>query len=76
MENTTSEILTLAFRMGRMLLENGGEITRVQEIMERIAFHYGDTDHNFVIMTNAIFVSGDSFSKMETIPIKAHGLIR
>lgn len=70
MENTTSEILTLAFRMGRMLLENGGEITRVQEIMERIAFHYGDTDHNFVIMTNAIFVSGDSFSKMETIPIK------
>lgn len=70
MGNRTSEILTLAFNMGRVLLENGGEITRVQEIMERVAVHYGDKDHSFVIMTNAIFVSGNSFSKMESIPIK------
>ena len=35
------EVLETAMEAGHILLENGAEIFRVEETMERIAAHYG-----------------------------------
>ena len=51
-------VLELAFRMGETLLENGAEISRVQETMERIAQAYHVEAFNVYVLTNAIFASG------------------
>ena len=37
----SKEVLDFASEAGRILLENGAEISRVEETMERIASHYG-----------------------------------
>ena len=36
-----SKIMDLAYDAGSILLENGAEISRVEETMRRIASHYG-----------------------------------
>ena len=36
--------LALASEAGRILLQNGAEISRVEETMERIADHFGEDD--------------------------------
>ncbi len=54
----TGSILELSFRMGRVLLENGAEISRVQETMERVARSFHAEDFNVYVLTNAIFASG------------------
>ena len=46
--------LELAFRMGTILLENGAEITRVQETMERVAAAYKADEFNVYVLSNAI----------------------
>lgn len=66
----SSRILSLATRAGHILLENGAEISRVEETMERIASHYGEKNENFFVLSNGIFTTGDSYSKVEFIPIK------
>lgn len=50
--------LELSFFMGRTLLENGAEISRVQETMERVAQAYGVDEFNVYVLSNAIFVNG------------------
>ena len=50
--------LELAFRMGTILLENGAEITRVQETMERVAAAYKADEFNVYVLSNAIFANG------------------
>jgi len=50
--------LELAFRMGTILLENGAEITRVQETMERVADAYKADEFNVYVLSNAIFANG------------------
>lgn len=71
-----NHILSVAMEAGKIMLENGAEIYRVEDTMERIAKHYGSTDHHFFVLTNGIFVSGEdkdgsAFSKLEHIPV--HG---
>lgn len=63
--------LSLASDAGHLLLENGAEISRVEETMERIAGHYGETREHFFVLSNGIFTTGDDFSKVEYIPMKA-----
>ena len=41
------EALRLSARVGRILLENGAEISRVEETMDTIAGHYGEKEKNF-----------------------------
>lgn len=53
-----SSVLNLAFQMGSILLENGAEITRVQETMEMVASSNGDVKFNVYVLTNAIFANG------------------
>lgn len=51
-EENALEVAALA---GHILLENGAEISRVEETMERIATHYGVESKNFFILSNGIF---------------------
>lgn len=54
----TSSALELSFSIGQTLLENGAEISRVQETMERVAAAYQTEEFNVYVLTNAIFANG------------------
>lgn len=53
-----SSVLELSFQMGEALLENGAEISRVQETMERVAKAFQAEEFNVYVLTNAIFANG------------------
>lgn len=76
-----SEVLEVAAEAGHILLENGAEIARIEETMERISSHYGVTSRNFYVISNGIFTTGMSpdgtpsdrrsqYANVEFIPIK------
>ncbi|MGM9739036.1 MAG: threonine/serine exporter ThrE family protein [Candidatus Cryptobacteroides sp.] len=74
-ENPSSEeVLKLASEVGSLLLQNGAEISRVEETMERIASRYGITGENFFVLSNGIFTTGHSYANAEFIPIKGSRL--
>ncbi len=56
--------------MGRVLLENGAEISRVQETMERVAKAYQAEEFNVYVLTNAIFVSGTENGRTRRMELK------
>lgn len=62
--------LTLATEAGHILLENGAEISRVEETMERIAAAYGVEDESFFVLSNGIIATGQHYARAEFIPIK------
>jgi len=73
-EKHALEVASLA---GHILLENGAEISRVEETMERIANHYGVESKNFFVLSNGIFTTGQSgYAKVEFIPFKGAQLER
>ncbi|MBQ9368042.1 MAG: threonine/serine exporter family protein, partial [Victivallales bacterium] len=67
----SNEILSLASEAGHILLENGAEIARVEETMERIASHFGEEREHFFVLSNGIFTTGKSYANVDFIPI--HG---
>ena len=66
-EQQALEVATVA---GHILLENGAEISRVEETMERIASHYDVDSENFFVLSNGIFTTGHHFANVEYIPFK------
>ena len=73
-EQEEKEILELALTAGRTLLENGAEIFRVEETIERICRHYGVLSENEFVLSNGIFITaGDetekSYAKVLHIPV-------
>ncbi len=79
--NSLSEVLEVASEAGHILLENGAEIARIEETMERISKYYGVTSRNFFVLSNGIFTTGQSeasgqsagksqYANVEFIPIK------
>lgn len=70
------EVLEVAKEAGRILLQNGAEIFRVEDTMARIASHYGVKDHNFYVLSNAVFVNGSSpqgegfYTTLADVPMK------
>ena len=54
-QETSARILSLASEAGHILLENGAEISRVEDTMERIATHFGEQNENFFVLSNGIF---------------------
>lgn len=60
----------LAFSMGRVLLENGAEISRVQETMERVAGAMGVEEFDVYVLTNAIFATGTEGGQVHHTKIK------
>lgn len=80
-EYPLSEVLEVAAEAGHILLENGAEIARIEETMERISSHFGVTSRNFYVISNGIFTTGMSpdgtpeekrgqYANVEFIPIK------
>jgi uncharacterized membrane protein YjjP (DUF1212 family) len=67
---TSERILNLASDAGHLLLQNGAEISRVEDTMERIATHYGERNENFFVLSNGIFTTGKSYANVKFIPIK------
>ena len=53
-----TEVLEVASKAGHILLENGAEISRVEDIMGRIASHFGVDSGNFFVLSNGIFTTG------------------
>ncbi len=85
MKETTdfAEVLGVAAEAGHILLENGAEISRVEDIMSRISSHYGVDSGNFFVLSNGIFTTGhankvtksggqaSTYANVEFIPIRA-----
>ena len=69
-EVNSEKVLSFASEAGRILLENGAEISRVEETMERISSNYGEKDEKFFVLSNGIFTTGRSYANAEFIPIK------
>lgn len=77
-----TEVLDVAAKAGHILLENGAEISRVEDIMSRIASHYGVDSGNFFVLSNGIFTTGhankitksggqaSTYANVEFIPIR------
>ena len=72
--NDSSKIMDLAYEAGSILLENGAEISRVDETMRRIAGHYGVEDESFFVLSNGIMASAKGFARTKFIPIKGASL--
>lgn len=60
-----SEVLEVASIAGHILLENGAEISRVEDIMARISSYYGVDKGNFFVLSNGIFTTGSNGGKVE-----------
>lgn len=74
MQNEALEVASLA---GHVLLENGAEISRVEETMERIARYYGAASSDFFVLSNGIFTtSSTGYAKAAFIPFKGAQLER
>ena len=74
-DNNLSEALEVAAQAGHVLLENGAEIARVEETMERISSHYGTSQSNFFVLSSGIFTTGagsgkERYANVEYIPLK------
>ena len=68
-------VLETAMEAGHILLENGAEIFRVEETMERICRHYGVESGNFFVLSNGIFTTGGQgplglYAKVKHIPVR------
>ena len=70
MDNDKDRALRLATKAGHILLENGAEITRVEDTMERISSAYGVEDPGFFVLSNGIIATGDGYADAKFIPIR------
>lgn len=65
-EARAAQVLRLAVYAGETLLENGGEIFRVQDTMERIARAYGQAGFHVYVLTNGLFACVDGGQQLGT----------
>lgn len=72
--NDPTKPLDLAYEAGSILLENGAEISRVEETMRRIARHYGVLDEEFFVLSNGIIATDKGYARSKSIPIKGASL--
>ena len=68
------EVLDLALMAGHILLENGAEIYRVEETIDRICGYYGVNSENAFVLSTGIFLTAGSaresfFAKVQHIPV-------
>ncbi len=76
MTEEQEQALQLATEAGHILLENGAEISRVEETMTRIASAYGVEDESFFVLSNGIIATGQHYARAEFIPIKGTQLAK
>ena len=70
----SSKVMDLAYEAGAILLENGAEISRVEETMRRIAGHFGVDDESFFVLSNGIMATAKGYARSKFIPIKGTSL--
>lgn len=75
------EILLLALQAGRILLENGAEIFRVEDTVYRICHYYGLKSASAFVLSNGIFLTSGNeeetqFAKVQQIPVNVANLSR
>lgn len=75
------EVMEVAMRAGHILLENGAEIFRVEETINRICRYYEVDSVNVFTLSNGIFVTAGCekeqyFAKVEHIPVSGSHLDR
>ncbi len=68
--------MQLSVEAGHILLENGAEISRVEETMRRISSHYGVEDQDFFVLSNGIIATGRQYASAKFIPIRGTQLSR
>ena len=73
-ESQNHEALELANEVGKILLENGAQISRVEDTMQRIARHYGADNGSFFVLSNGIIATGEGYSKAQYIPLRSASL--
>lgn len=64
-------VLEVASLAGHIILENGAEISRVEDVMERIATTYDADPSHFFVLSNGIFTTHRNYAHVEHIPF--HG---
>lgn len=70
-DDRLTQVMQVATEAGHIMLENGAEIFRVEETMERITRHYGIDSGHFFVLSNGILTSGGTrYSNVEFIPFK------
>lgn len=72
-------VMELALQAGHILLENGAEIFRVEETMDRICRYYGVESESTFVLSNGIFMTGGNdhekfFAKVQHIPVSGSHL--
>lgn len=75
------EVLDVAMEAGHILLENGAEIFRVEETIDRICRHFGVESENAFVLSNGIFLTAGSdrekrFARVQHIPVQGAQLHR
>jgi uncharacterized membrane protein YjjP (DUF1212 family) len=69
----TAQVLEFSLQVGKLLLKNGAEISRVEETMERICKAYGIKQQDEFVLSNGIFLTCDApghfFAKVQHIPV-------
>lgn len=73
-ECDSKRVMELALSAGHILLENGAEIFRVEETMDRICRHFDLQSGNAFVLSNGIFMTAGSekesfFAKVQHIPV-------
>ena len=81
MAGDRQEIMEIAMRAGHVLLENGAEISRVEETIDRICRHYGIQSANSFVLSNGIFSTmgnqrEEFFARVQHIPVSGAHLNR
>ena len=69
-ESDNPQVLDFTARLGCLMLENGAEISRVEETMERVSSHFGVNSKECYVLINGIFATGRSFSRTIFVPFK------
>lgn len=69
------QALEAAVEAGRILVENGAEIFRVEETMTRICRHFGVESSDFFVLSNGIITTGGSgqaerYARVRHIPVR------
>lgn len=75
------KVMELAMEAGQILLENGAEISRTSETMQRICQAYGVYSEENFVLSNGIFLTGGGvgkgyFAKVRHIPVSGTCLER
>ncbi len=75
------EVLEAAMEAGHILLENGAEIFRVEETIDRICRHYGVDFADAFVLSNGILMTAGNvreqyFAKVQHIPVSGAHLDR